>query len=108
MAQLRQDYVEFVNRNAEVLVVGPEDSLAFACYWQKQSFPFVGLPDPDHRVANLYGQQVNLLRLGRLPALMVISKTGQIRHTHHGESMRDIPANENLLALLDQMNEEAR
>jgi hypothetical protein len=30
MAQLRQDYDEFVKRDAEVLVIGPEDEVAFA------------------------------------------------------------------------------
>ena len=68
MAQLRQDYQKFVARNAEILVVGPEDQSAFTRYWQKEDLPFIGLPDPDHRVANLYRQQVNLLKFGRMPA----------------------------------------
>ena len=104
MAQLRQDYLEFMAREAEIVVVGPEDQGAFARYWQKEALPFVGLPDPEHRVADLYGQQVKLLKLGRLPALIVIDKTGQIRHQHYGNSMRDIPANGEMLSLLDQFN----
>jgi hypothetical protein len=34
MAQLRQDYPQFVARDIEVVVVGPEDARAFADYWQ--------------------------------------------------------------------------
>ena len=32
MAQLRQDYPQFVSRDMEVVVVGPEDARAFAAY----------------------------------------------------------------------------
>jgi len=104
MAQLRQDYQEFVDRDAEVVVVGPENRTAFENYWHKDQLPFVGLPDPDHRLADLYGQQVKLLRLGRLPALIVIDKLGQIRYSHYGSSMRDIPDHNHILALLDLLN----
>lgn len=104
MAQLRHDYLKFVAYEAEIVVVGPEDKAAFARYWQKEVFPFVGLPDPEHRVADLYGQQVKLLKFGRLPALMVVDKNGQIRYQHYGDSMRDIPANSEILALLEQLN----
>jgi peroxiredoxin Q/BCP len=106
MAQLRHDYLEFMAREAEVVVVGPEEKEAFARYWQKEALPYVGLPDPEHRVADLYGQQVKLLKLGRMPALIVIDKAGQIRYRHYGDSMRDIPANDEILALLDQLNQD--
>ena len=83
MAQLRQDYAEFVKRDAEIVVVGPEDRNAFASYWDTESLPFVGLPDPDHTVANLYGQEVKLLKMGRMPAMMII---GPCRLFSHFES----------------------
>ena len=104
MAQLRQDYQQFMEREAEILVVGPEDSQAFAKYWEKEQLPFTGLPDPKHKVARQYGQQVKLLKLGRMPALMVIDKQGQIRYHHYGNSMSDIPENEDILQLLDELN----
>ncbi|MBN2305136.1 MAG: redoxin domain-containing protein [Anaerolineae bacterium] len=107
MAQLRQDYDQFVARDAAILVVGPEKPDAFRRYWDANEFPFVGLPDPDHRVAKLYGQQVRWLKLGRMPALVVIDKQGQVYYQHHGNSMRDIPENQRILALLDELNRRA-
>ena len=68
--------------------------------------PFPGLPDPDHTVAKLYGQQVKLLKLGRLPAQLVIDKKGLIRFVHHGNSMADIVENDTIITLLDQLNGE--
>ena len=68
MAQLRRDYAQFVARDIEVIVVGPEDDKAFADYFVKESLPFIGLPDPKSSVLKLYGQEVNLFKLGRMPA----------------------------------------
>ena len=104
MAQLRQDYQEFVKRQAQVIVVGPEDARAFAAYWQQHDLPFVGLPDPKASVLKLYGQEVNLFKLGRMPAQVIVDKAGVARFVHYGHSMSDIPPNEEVLALLDQLN----
>jgi peroxiredoxin len=101
MAQLRQDYQQFVERDTEIVVIGPEDRKAFADYWAKEQLPYVGLPDPDNSVAGRYGQEVKLLKMGRMPAMMVIDKQGQVVQSHYGDSMRDIPANSDMLALLD-------
>lgn len=105
MAQLRQDYDQFVQRDAEILVVGPEKPEVFIRYWKEHRLPFVGLPNPDHSVAKLYGQQVRLLKLGRMPALVVVDKQGRVLYQHHGNSMSDIPDNERILALLDDLNQ---
>ncbi|PWH16541.1 MAG: thioredoxin peroxidase [Anaerolineae bacterium] len=107
MAQLRQDYAQFQQRGAEIIVVGPENARAFADYWQKQALPFIGLPDPKASVLKLYGQEVNLFKLGRMPAQVIVDREGLARFVHYGHSMADIPANEELLELLDQLNQTA-
>lgn len=100
MAQLRQAYRDFQAQDAEIIVVGPEDAAAFADYWRVHELPFIGLPDPKHTVLKLYGQEVKLFKLGRMPAQVLIDKTGTVRTVHYGHSMSDIPENEELLALL--------
>ena len=104
MAQLRHDYSQFVARDVEIVVVGPEDAAAFAEYLEKESLPFVGLPDPKHSVLKLYGQEVNLFKLGRMPAQVLIDKAGVARFVHYGHDMSDIPENEEILALADEIN----
>jgi peroxiredoxin len=101
MAQLRQDYAEFGRREAEVVVVGPDSPAAFKTYWEQNALPFVGLSDPGHSVLRLYGQEVNLFKLGRMPAQVVVDKEGVARFAHYGHSMSDIPPNPELLQLLD-------
>jgi peroxiredoxin Q/BCP len=105
MAQLRQGYAEFAARDAEIVVVGPEGQAAFAAYWQEERLPFVGLPDPTHSVLKLYGQEVNLFKLGRMPAQVIVDKSGWARYVHYGRSMSDIPSNAELLALLDSIGQ---
>ncbi len=105
MAQLRQQYDEFQKRDTEIVVVGPEDAVAFARYWQAENIPFVGLPDPTHSVLKRYGQEVNLFKLGRMPAQVIIDKAGTARYVHYGHSMSDIPSNDEILALLDEIGQ---
>ena len=104
MAQLRQDFAEFENRQAKVLVVGPEDARAFAAYFQANDLPFIGLPDPKASVLKLYGQEVNLFKLGRMPAQVIVDRQGVVRYVHYGHSMADIPENAELFELLDLIN----
>lgn len=107
MAQLRQDYTKFIEQNTEIVVVGSESSKAFAEYWQREDLPFVGLPDPTHSVLKRYGQEVNLFKLGRMPAQVMIDRQGIVRYAHYGHSMMDIPENEELLELLTEINQTA-
>jgi|SRR5271157_202283 len=104
MAQLCLDYQEFVKRQTQVIVVGQEDASAFQAYWHKQNLPFIGLPDPHASVLKLYGQEINLFKLGRMPAQVIVDKSGLARFVHYGHSMSDIPEDNELLVLLDQLN----
>jgi peroxiredoxin len=103
MAQLRRDYQEFINRQAKVIVIGPEDAKAFASYWQSHELPFIGLPDPKASVLKLYGQEINLFKLGRMPAQVIVDKAGNARYVHYGHDMTDIPSNAEVFELLDEM-----
>ena len=104
MAQLRLDFSEFEKRNAVILVVGPEDAPAFARYWREHDLPFTGLPDPEHTVLNLYGQETKLLKFGRMPAQVLVDKVGKARSIHYGQDMTDIPSYSEMQALLDEVN----
>ena len=106
LARFRQDYAEFTVRQAEILALGPDSQEAFRRYWEKEALPFPGLPDPQHSVADLYGQEVNLLKLGRMPAMMLVDKNGQVRYQHYGTSMADVADSNLILNMLDKINSE--
>ncbi len=103
MAQLRQDYELFLKEDTIVVAVGPEGKEEFAKYWQENQMPFYGIPDPDHTIANQYGQKVNLIKLGRMPAHVIIDKQGMIKHVYYGASMKDIPENDSVLEKIREL-----
>jgi peroxiredoxin Q/BCP len=106
MAQLRQDYQQFVARNAEIITIGPEDAKSFTGWWHEHQMPFTGIPDPTHDIAKLFSQESKIFKGGRMPALSVIDIAGKIRFMHYGDSMSDIPPDEEVLTLLDNLNRE--
>jgi len=103
MAQLRQHHDQFKARDTVVVVIGPEDAPSFARYWGENRLPFVGLPDPKHSVLRLYGQEVKLFKWGRMPAQILVDKTGVARFAHYGHDMADIPAPQEILGLIDTL-----
>lgn len=100
---MHRDQEQFADRGTVIISIGPDDAGSFKKYWQKNNLSFIGLPDEQHSVLKLYGQQVKLFKLGRQPAQMVIDKQGVLRYVHYGHSMKDIPSNEELFDLLDQL-----
>lgn len=107
MAQLRHDYQEFVNRNTEVIIIGPNNVEAFKRNWKMEEMPMIGLADPGSKVADLYQQEVNLLKLGRMPAMLIIDTQGLVRFIHYSKSMRDIPDNVTVIKILDEINKKS-
>lgn len=106
MAQLRQDDPKFREQGVKIVVIGPEKASAFRSYWQEHDLPFIGLPDPTHSVLRLFGQEVNLFKLGRMPAQVIVDKKGIVRFAHYGHAMSDIPDDKELLKFLIEMNRE--
>jgi peroxiredoxin len=104
LARLRDEYEKFTSRGAVILAIGPNTVMAFEQYWENERIPFIGLPDPEHSVARTYRQEVNLFKLGRMPLNCVVDANGHIRFVHYGASMQDIPSNEELLHVIDELN----
>jgi len=105
MAQLRQGNQDFLQRETLIVVVGPEGPGAFTEFWEKHGLPFKGLPDPKHTVLKRFGQEVNLFKLGRMPAQVLVDKEGIARFAHYGHGMSDIPPNQEILELLDGLSQ---
>jgi peroxiredoxin len=100
---LHRDHDRFIAQDTVIISIGPDDSDKFIKYWEHNNIAFIGLPDEKHSVLKLYGQEVNLFKLGRQPAQMLIDKKGMLRFIHYGHSMSDIPSNEEMLKLIDSL-----
>lgn len=84
----------------EVVAFGPDGPSAFRAYFARERLPFRGVPDPGGRLLAQLGQEVNWLRLGRMPALLAVRADGEVVHVHRGRSMRDLPDVDAALAAL--------
>jgi len=104
LARLRDGYEQFTSRGAEILAIGPNPREVFKQYWMNEQIPFIGLPDTDRSVARSYKQEVNLFKLGRMPLNCILDAKGYVRFAHYGRSMADIPSNEELLHVIDELN----
>ncbi|KAA3659006.1 MAG: thioredoxin peroxidase [Calditrichaeota bacterium] len=102
MAQLRHNYPRYQQKNTEIIVIGPDDAEDFQRNWQREALPFIGLPDPQHTVLDLYGQELKLFKFGRMPAQMLVDKQGILRIVHYGNSMSDIITNREILQELEE------
>lgn len=100
---MRDNYQEFVKRGVEILVIGPDGPRAFKRYWEEEKMPFPGCADIGSKVADTYQQEVNILKLGRMPVEIIIDRTRIIRYLHYGESMSDIPQIRQLLEVIDTL-----
>ena len=107
MTQLRQDFKKISKLNTMIVVVGPEEKDSFNKYWQVNKLPFIGLPDPKHSVLKSYGQEVNLFKLGRMPAQVIVDKNGIARFVHYGHKMSDIPSADEIIETLKFINNES-
>jgi peroxiredoxin Q/BCP len=47
--------------------------------------------------------EVNLFKLGRMLAQMLVDKEGVLRYVHFGHSMKDIPENKEIFELIDSL-----
>jgi len=103
MMQLHQDYDKFVEKDTVIVAIGPENTNKFKTYWEENNLKFYGISDENHSILKLYGQQVNLFKLGRMPAQMLVDKMRVLRYIHYGHSMKDIPENSEIFELINSL-----
>jgi len=56
--------------------------------------------DTKHEIVTLLKQDVKILRLGRLPAILIVDKQGTVQYAYYGSSFLDIPSNRELIRTL--------
>ncbi|NPV56511.1 MAG: redoxin domain-containing protein [Anaerolineae bacterium] len=103
---MRLDYHQFKQLGSEIVVIGPDGPNSFRKYWQENEMPFIGLADIGSKVANQYYQEVNLFKLGRMPALFILDGNGVVRYEHYADDMKDYPGNQALLEIIKAIQTE--
>jgi len=75
-----------------------ESARNFEVNFAKKKFPIYY--DATKKVNKMLKQEVKPLKLGRMPALLIIDEQGIIRYAYYSDSMSDIPNNEEIFEVL--------
>lgn len=97
---MRDSYADFVALGAVVLAVAPHPLAEVEHYAARARLPFPLLADPRREVFRRYDVRWRLTALGQRPGLYVIDRAGRIRYKLLGAQQWELPANEELLAVL--------
>jgi len=100
---MKKDIKQFTDRKTRIVVITPHEKAKVKTYWEKESLPFIGIPDPDGTLGKLYGQEWSLIKLGRMPALFIIDKKSAVVFSQYARSMSDIPENNDLFQILEKI-----
>ncbi len=98
MMQLHQDINKFEEKKMRVVVVCPDKLKTIEKFLGKNELAFDLVADSDHFLAEKYGQEIKILKLGRMPSQLVLDKDENIVFKHYAKSMRDIVDNDTILA----------
>lgn len=103
--KLSKDYEKFKELNATLYTILPdnlESAKMFEENFAKNKFPI--FYDQTKKVNKMLKQEVKPLKLGRMPALLIIDKQGIIRYAYYSDSMSDIPENEVIIEVIKNLN----
>lgn len=59
--------------------------------------------DEKKEVVKLLNQEWKLLKLGRMPGLLILDRDGIIQWAYYSDSMSDIPKNEDIFEILEKI-----
>ena len=109
MESLARDIEKFNQLNAElypILVDTEKHAKSMFKAYAHHKFPIYYDESDENIAKSVLNQEWKLFKLGRMPALLVIDAQQIIRYAHYGDSMSDIPRNEEILKVLEELNKE--
>ncbi len=90
MVRLHQEIDFFKSKNTNLVVIVPENEASLTKYLNKNSINLNFVSDSTHKIADKYNQAVKLLKLGRMPAQVLLDKNLNVVFEHHANNMKDI------------------
>jgi len=104
LARLAKNLEKFEQLDTEIYAITAdryENARRLELAYAKEKFPIYF--DPTRDIVKLLHQEIKFLKLGRLPALLIIDKRGTTRYAYYGEAMLDIPTIRTVFNILKQI-----
>ena len=105
---MRADYPRFTAAGAEVLAIAPHPLADVERYAAGAGLPFPLLADPRRAVYRAYDVGRAVWSFGQRPGLYVIDRAGVVQYAVLGAQMWELPANDDVLAVLAALGDLAR
>ena len=102
--RLGKNINKFKELNAEIYAITAdrfENARRLELHYAKEAFPIYF--DKTHEVVRKLQQEVKILKLGRLPAVLVVNKEGIIQWAYYGSNLRDLPKILELFEVLEKL-----
>ncbi len=97
MMQLHQDIDKFESKKIRVVAICPDKESDIEKFIDDNNILFDMVSDRSHSIADKYGQQVNIFKLGRMPAQIMLDKNKEVIFKHYASNMKNIIENEDVL-----------
>lgn len=101
--RLRDDYEKIKNLNAELYAILPDNLESAKKFESKYAKKYPLYYDAKKKVNKMLKQEVKPLKLGRMPALLIIDKQGIIKYAYYSDEMSDIPENDEIFEVLQNI-----
>ena len=86
------------------MAIAPDTLEGVEKFVRDNEYPFSLLADTDHAVFDAYDVVSTMMSLGQRPALFVVDSDGNVRFDSIGTQQWQIPSNDNVLAVVGQLD----
>ncbi len=90
MVRLHQEKDFLKSKNVNLVVIVPENEAGLTKYLNNTSINLNFVSDSKHTIADKYHQAVKFLKLGRMPAQILLDKDLNVVYEHHASNMKDV------------------
>ena len=102
--KLGNEYEKFKELNAVIYAILPDNLENAQNFESELATEYTIYYDDKKKVNKMLKQEIKPLKLGRMPALLIVDKQGIIRYAYYSDSMSDIPENEDLFKLIKNLS----
>jgi len=103
-AHLRGDYEKFEELDTFLYTILVDTESNAKELEKKYARKYPVFYDEQEKVAKMLNQEKKLLKLGRMPGLLLVDKNGIIQYAYYGDNMHDIPENEEIIEVIKKIN----
>ena len=103
-ARLRRDLEKFEELDGFIYPILVDNEKNAKKMEQKYARKYAVFYDESEKVAKMLKQEKRWIKLGRMPGLLIIDKKGIIQYAYYGKNMHDIPENNEILQVLEEIN----